>query len=133
MVASLSKEAIVLFTAMGFFYQMTIDAVGKISSAGTQNFALQKSTSSLIYRTLQKPLGIGIIVGTITGFSNSLILGLPLLSSLAIGGALGLSVCLFGCPGMMKGQIAARRELEKQRRADRARRQRIIKAFTAFD
>ena len=112
---------------------MTIDAVGTISSADKQSLALQKSTSSLIYRTLQKPLGIGMIVGTITGFSNSLILGLPLLSSLAIGGALGLSVCLFGCPGMMKGQIAARRELEKQRRANRARRQRIIKAFTAFD
>ena len=112
---------------------MTIDAVGTISSADKQSLALQKSTSSLIYRTLQKPLGIGMIVGIITGFSNSLILGLPLLSSLAIGGVLGLSVCLFGCPGMMKGQIAARRELEKQRRADRARRQRIIKAFTAFD
>ncbi len=112
---------------------MTIDAAGTISSAEDKNLALKNSTSSLIYRTLQKPLGIGIIVGTITGFSNSLILGLPLLSSLAIGGVLGISVCLFGCPGMMKGQIAARRELEKQRRADRARRQRIIKAFTAFD
>ena len=112
---------------------MTIDGVGTISSADFPGVALQKSPSSLIYRTLQKPLGIGIIVGIITGFSNSLILGLPLLSSLAIGGALGLSVCLFGCPGMMKGQIAARRKLEKLRRADRARRQRIIKAFTAFD
>ena len=112
---------------------MTIDAAGTISSAEDKNLALKNSTSSLIYRTLQKPLGIGIIVGTITRFSNSLILGLPLLSSLAIGGVLGISVCLFGCPGMMKGQIAARRELEKQRRADRARRQRIIKAFTAFD
>ena len=112
---------------------MTIDAAETISSAEDKNLALKNSTSSLIYRTLQKPLGIGIIVGTITGFSNSLILGLPLLSSLAIGGVLGISVCLFGCPGMMKGQIAARRELEKQRRADRARRQRIIKAFTAFD
>ena len=56
-----------------------------------------------------------------------------MLSSIAIGATLGLSVCLFGCPGMMRGQIAARRELEKIRRADRARRQRIIKAFTAFD
>ena len=112
---------------------MTIDAVETISSPNKQSLVLKKSTSSLIYRTLQKPLGIGIIVGTTTGFSNSLILGLPLVSSLAIGGALGLSVCLFGCPYMMKGQIAARRELEKQRRADRARRQRIIKAFTAFD
>ena len=112
---------------------MTIDGVVTISDADKHSLASKKSTASLIYRTLQKPLGIGIIVGTITGFSNSLILSLPLLSSLAIGGVLGLSVCLFGCPGMMKGQIAARRELEKQRRADSARRQRIIKAFTAFD
>ncbi|MBK70950.1 MAG: hypothetical protein CMB43_00745 [Euryarchaeota archaeon] len=93
----------------------------------------QQNSPSLLYRTMQKPLGVGIIVGTITGFSNSLILGLPLLASIAIGGVLGISVCLFGCPGMMRGQIAARRELEKQRQADRARRQRIIKAFTAFD
>ena len=112
---------------------MTIDAASKISNAETQILAQKKSAQSLIYRTLQKPLGVGIVVGTITGFSNSLILGLPLFSSIAIGGVLGLSVCLFGCPGMMRGQIAARREREKQRRADRARRQRIIKAFTAFD
>ena len=118
---------------MGFFYQMTIDAVEMISVADNPKSELQSSSSSLIYRTLQKPLGVGIIVGTIIGFSNSLILGLPMLSSIAIGATLGLSVCLFGCPGMMRGQIAARRELEKIRRADRARRQRIIKAFTAFD
>ena len=118
---------------MGFSYQMTIDGDETLSEVESQNSTTKMSAPSHIYRTLQKPLGVGIIVGTITGFSNSLILGLPLFSSIAIGGVLGLSVCLFGCPGMMRGQIAARRELEKQRRADRARRQRIIKAFTAFD
>ena len=112
---------------------MTIDGDETLSEVESQNSTTKMSASSLIYRTLQKPLGVGIIVGTLTGFSTSLILGLPLFSSIAIGGVLGLSVCLFGCPGMMRGQIAARRELEKQRRADRARRQRIIKAFTAFD
>ena len=90
-------------------------------------------TSSLLYRIYQKPLGIGVVVGIVTGFSNSLILGLPLLSSIAIGAVLGISVCLFGCPGMMRGQLQARRELDKQRRAERARHQRIIKAFTALD
>ena len=118
---------------MRFFYQMTIDGNETLSVVESQYSTTKISAPSLIYRTLQKPLGVGIIVGTITGFSNSLILGLPLFSSITIGGVLGLSVCLFGCPGMMRGQIAARRELEKQRRADRARRQRIIKAFTAFD
>ena len=118
---------------MGFFCQMTIGGNGTHSLVENQNSTTKISAPSLIYRTLQKPLGVGIIVGTITGFSNSLILGLPLLASIAIGGVLGMSVCLFGCPGMMRGQIAARRELEKQRRSDRARRQRIIKAFTAFD
>ena len=118
---------------MGFFYQMTIDGDETNDVLETHVSAHKITTPSLIYRTLQKPLGVGILVGTITGFSNSLILGLPLFSSIAIGGVLGLSVCLFGCPGMMRGQIAARRELEKQRRADQARRQRIIKAFTAFD
>ena len=118
---------------MSFYYQMTIDVEEMISAAENQNSAPEESTTSLIYRTLQKPLGIGIIVGTITGFSNSLLLGLPLLASSFIGAVLGLSVCLFGCPGMMRGQIAARREQEQLRRADRLRRQRIIKAFTAFD
>ena len=112
---------------------MTIDAEEMISVADTAVPTQEGSDSSLSHRVLQKPLGVGAIVGIVTGLSNSLILGLPLISSIFIGGLLGLSVCLFGCPGMMKGQIAARRELEKQRRADRARRQRIIKAFTAFD
>jgi len=112
---------------------MTIDGGETVSVLRDIAYTQQIDPPSFIYRTLQKPLGVGIIVGTITGFSNSLILGLPLLASIAIGGILGISVCLFGCPGMMRGQIAARRELEKQRRADRARRQRIIKAFTAFD
>jgi Mg/Co/Ni transporter MgtE len=111
---------------------MTIDGEEQISAVETQ-LAQQNSSPSLFTRTLQKPLGIGIIVGTILGVSNSLILGLPLLSSIGIGGVLGLAVCLFGCPGMMKGQIAARRELESKRRAERARRQRILKAFTSFD
>ena len=111
---------------------MTIDDEEPILANETHS-AQRNSSSSLFTRTLQKPLGIGIIVGTILGVSNSLILGLPLLSSIGIGGALGMAVCLFGCPGMMKGQIAARRELESKRRAERARRQRILRAFTSFD
>ncbi|MBL6732590.1 MAG: hypothetical protein ISP82_06550 [Candidatus Poseidoniaceae archaeon] len=87
---------------------MTIDGEEQVSAEVTQ-LAQHNSSPSLFTRTLQKPLGIGVIVGTILGLSNSLILGLPLLSSIGIGGALGMAVCLFGCPGMMKGQIAARR------------------------
>jgi Mg/Co/Ni transporter MgtE len=80
---------------------MTIDGEEGVSADETQ-LAQHKSSPSLFTRTLQKPLGIGIIVGTILGLSNSLILGLPLLSSIGIGGVLGMAVCLFGCPGMMK-------------------------------
>ena len=112
---------------------MTIDAEEMISVADTAVPTQEGSDSSLSHRVLQKPLGVGAIVGIVTGLSNSLILGLPLISSIFIGGLLGLSVCLFGCPGMMKGQIAARKELEKQRKVARARRQRIIKAFTSLD
>ena len=71
---------------MGFFYQMTIDGDETLTAVESQNSTTKMSAPSLIYRTLQKPLGVGIIVGTITGFSNSLILGLPLFSSIAIGG-----------------------------------------------
>ena len=122
-----------LLTVILIVYQMTIDGAEMIPNAAEAEAAKVRSASSLFYRTFQKPLGIGLIVGIITGFSNSIILGLPLIASIGIGATLGLSVCLFGCPGMMRGQIAARRELEKLRSEERLRRKRIIKAFTSFD
>tara|TARA_B100001564_G_C20580892_1_gene643056 strand:- start:668 stop:1006 length:339 start_codon:yes stop_codon:yes gene_type:complete len=112
---------------------MTLDELEMISVTDQAGLEQEGSKSSLLYRTFQKPLGIGILVGIITGICNSLILGLPLISSIGIGAVLGISVCIFGCPGMMRGQLQARRELEKQRRVERARRQRIMKAFTSFD
>ena len=120
-----------LLTVILIVYQMTIDGAEMIPNAAEA--AKVRSASSLFYRTFQKPLGIGLIVGIITGFCNSIVLGLPLIASIGIGATLGLSVCLFGCPGMMRGQIAARRELEKLRSEERLRRKRIIKAFTSFD
>ena len=105
---------------------MTIDVEEMISVADTAVPAQEGSDSSLSHRVLQKPLGVGAIVGIVTGLSNSLILGLPLISSIFIGGLRIVSLLIW-LPGMMKGQIAARKELEKQRKAARSRRQRIIK------
>ena len=65
---------------------MTIDVEEMISVADTAVPAQEGSDSSLSHRVLQKPLGVGAIVGIVTGLSNSLILGLPLISSIFIGG-----------------------------------------------
>ncbi len=80
----------------------------------------------------QKPLGIGIIGGSMTGFANSIVLGIPLLPSVIAGTILGFAVCLILCPGM-KDELALRRKLVATRSNKLSKRARIVTAFTAFD
>ena len=80
----------------------------------------------------QKPLGIGIIGGSVTGFANSIVLGIPLLPSVIAGTILGFAVCLILCPGM-KDELALRRKLVATRSKNLSKRVRIVSAFTAFD
>ena len=80
----------------------------------------------------QKPLGIGIIGGSVTGFANSIVLGIPLLPSVIAGTILGFAVCLVLCPGM-KDELALRRKLVATRSKNLSKRTRIVSAFTAFD
>ena len=59
-----------------------------ISRNVADDFAGSVQTSLL--SLTQKPLGIGIIGGSITGIANSFILGIPLLPSIIVGSILGL-------------------------------------------
>ena len=111
---------------------MTIDGVEMISIAPHEFRANERSSSSPLFLIFQRPLGVGFIVGLLIGFSNSFILGLPLLLSTISGITIGVLVCLFGCPAM-KNQLLERRELEKSRKVTLARRARIISAFTSLD
>ncbi len=111
---------------------MTIDSIEMISSAQDKKRAIKRSILSPFFPIYDRPLGVGFIVGLISGLSNSFILGLPLLFSVSSGIIIGLIVCLIGCPAMVK-QIIERRELEKTRKAALARRTRIISAFTSLD
>ena len=98
------------------------------NTAGSFTDEMQTSLLSLA----QKPLGIGIIGGSVTGFANSIVLGIPLLPSVIAGTILGFAVCLVLCPGM-KDELALRRKLVATRSNNLSKRTRIISAFTAFD
>ena len=90
------------------------------------------SVQTSLFSLSQKPLGIGIIGGSITGIANSIILGIPLLPSVIVGTILGFAVCLVLCPGM-KDELALRRRLVAARSNNLSKRARIVTAFTSFD
>ena len=102
--------------------------VSNRNTAGSFTEDVQTSLLTLA----QKPLGIGIIGGSVTGFANSIVLGIPLLPSVIAGTILGFAVCLVLCPGM-KDELALRRELVAIRSKNLSKRVRIVSAFTAFD
>jgi hypothetical protein len=102
--------------------------VSNRNTAGS--FTEDVHTSLLILA--QKPLGIGIIGGSVTGFANSIVLGIPLLPSVIAGTIIGFAVCLVLCPGM-KDELALRRKLVAARNNKLSKRARIVTAFTSFD
>jgi hypothetical protein len=93
---------------------------------------LAGSVQTSLFTLTQKPLGIGIIGGSITGIANSFILGIPLLPSVVAGTILGFAVCLILCPGM-KDELSLRRKLVAARSNKLSKRARIVTAFTSFD
>jgi uncharacterized integral membrane protein len=102
--------------------------VSNRNTAGSFTEDVQTSLLTLA----QKPLGIGIIGGSVTGFANSIVLGIPLLPSVITGTILGFAVCLVLCSGM-KDELALRRKLVATRSKNLSKRVRIVSAFTAFD
>ena len=108
--------------------EITQSIASNRNTAGSFTDEVQTSLLTLA----QKPLGIGIIGGSMTGFANSIVLGIPLLPSVIAGTILGFAVCLILCPGM-KDELALRRKLVATRSHKLSKRARIVTAFTAFD
>lgn len=108
--------------------EITQSIASNRNTAGSFTDEVQTSLLTLA----QKPLGIGIVGGSVTGFANSIVLGIPLLPSVIGGTILGFAVCLILCPGM-KDELALRRKLVATRSNKLSKRARIVTAFTAFD
>ena len=88
----------------------------------------EESERGSVLKTLsERPLGIGLWFGMGIGALNAYMPGLTYLPSVAIGGALGLVVCTFGCPHM-RTRMKARR----MRRNEKVR-VRATSAFSTFD
>ena len=86
---------------------------------------------SILKKLRERPLGIGLWFGMGIGVLNAYMLGLTYLPSVAIGGALGLVVCTFGCPHM-RTRLKARRMRRNQNAGEKVR-VRATSAFSTFD
>ena len=124
--------AFILYTVVFECYQMTEEATEMIAIGRNVADEMAGSVQTSLLTLTQKPLGIGIIGGSITGVANSFILGIPLLPSVIVGTILGFTVCLVLCPGM-KDELALRRKLVTARTNNLSKRARIVTAFTSFD
>jgi len=124
--------AFILYTVVFECYQMTEEATEMIAIGRNVADEMAGSVQTSLLTLTQKPLGIGIIGGSITGIANSFILGIPLLPSVIVGTILGFAVCLVLCPGM-KDELALRRKLVTARSNKLSKRARIVTAFTSFD
>jgi len=111
---------------------MTEETTQFIVSNRNTTVSFTEDVQTSLLTLAQKPLGIGIIGGSATGFANSILLGIPLLPSVITGTILGFAVCLILCPGM-KDELALRRKLLAARSNKLSKRVRIVSAFTAFD
>lgn len=124
--------AFILYTVVFEWYQMTEEASEMIAIGRNVADEMAGSVQTSLLSLSQKPLGIGIVGGSITGIANSILLGIPLLPSVIVGTILGFAVCLVLCPGM-KDELALRRKLVAARTNNLSKRARIVTAFTSFD
>ena len=62
--------------------------------------ALAQERNSNFQYLYERPIGIGVLVGSAVGALNSLIFSIPILASTFIGAALGGLVCIVACPAM---------------------------------
>ena len=98
------------------------EAKGKVSVYGSRLFP----------RVMQKPIGVGIFVGFLTGVSNSIILSIPLLFSVPAGVLLGMAVCVMACPGM-RNDLAQHKKVKHQTRQQLLARKGRKNAFTMHE
>lgn len=124
--------AVILYTVVFECYQMTEEATEMIALSRNVTDELAGTVQTSLFSLSQKPLGIGIVGGSLTGIANSIILGISLMPSIIVGTILGFLVCLVLCPGM-KDELALRRRLVAARSKKLSARARIVTAFTSFD
>ena len=85
---------------------------------------------NLIESMLEKPIGIGLLVGVLAGSLNAIILNLTIIPSMIVGAALGILVCLVACP-RMRAFLKRRKFLLAQYTNGLSARSR--RAFTSLD
>ena len=81
---------------------------------------------------IERPLGIGVLIGIVAGSLNSVMLGVSILPSILVGSILGLVVCTLGCPAM-RTKMLARRERKRILSLNDSKRVRATSAFSTFD
>jgi len=97
-----------------------------------ESLAKSSPEKSLLRLWIERPLGIGVLIGIVAGSLNSIMLGVPMLPSILVGSILGLVVCTFGCPAM-RTKMHARRERKRMPSVNDSKRVRATSAFSTFD
>ena len=87
---------------------------------------------ALLRLWIERPLGIGVLIGIVAGSLNSIMLDVPMMPSILVGSILGLAVCTIGCPAM-RTKMLARRERKRALSVDDSKRVRATSAFSTFD
>ncbi|RZD46676.1 MAG: hypothetical protein CXT68_06125 [Methanobacteriota archaeon] len=97
-----------------------------------ESLAKSPPKKSLLRLWIERPLGIGVLIGIVAGSLNSIMLGVPMLTSILVGSVLGLVVCTLGCPAM-RTKMLARRERKRVLSVNDSKRVRATSAFSTFD
>ena len=97
-----------------------------------ESLAKSPPKKSLLRLWIERPLGIGVLIGIVAGSLNSIMLDVPMMPSILVGSILGLAVCTIGCPAM-RTKMLARRERKRALSVDDSKRVRATSAFSTFD
>ena len=97
-----------------------------------ESLAESSPKRALLRLWIERPLGIGVLIGVVAGSLNSVMLGVSILPSILVGSILGLVVCTIGCPAM-RTKMLARRERKRMLSLNDTKRVRATSAFSTFD
>lgn len=97
-----------------------------------ESLAKSPPKKTLLRLWVERPLGIGVLIGIVAGSLNSIMLEVPMLPSILVGSILGLVVCTIGCPAM-RTKMLARRDRKRKVNLNDAKRVRATSAFSTFD
>jgi len=97
-----------------------------------ESLAKSAPKRALLRLWIERPLGIGMLIGIAAGSLNSIMLDVPMMPSILVGSILGLVVCTIGCPAM-RTKMLARRERKRILSLNDAKRVRATSAFSTFD